>query len=129
MAKGSYYNNPTHDRPTEDAALIRQFPAYCTPNVWPEGGDCPDLESAFKALGRLIVSVGELVGDQIDRVAASTVPSYPPHYLRDVISTSLDCKVGIAARAHWRRGWQGRQEERGWERRADRDGSNRPLDA
>jgi len=93
VAKGSYYNNPMLDRPTEDKELMARFPAYCMPNVWPEGDDCPDLEPAFKALGRLIVSVGELVGAQIDAFAARAVPGYPPKYLQEVIRTSLDCKV------------------------------------
>jgi hypothetical protein len=93
VAKGSYYNNPLLDRPTEDAATMARFPAYCMPNVWPAGGDCPDLEPAFKALGRLVVDVGVLVGDQIDRYAATAVPGYPAHYLHTVIRSSLACKV------------------------------------
>ena len=97
VAKGSYYNNPSHDRPTEDAELMKRFPAYCMPNVWPEGGDCPELEPAFKALGQLIVDVGGLVGDQIDRFAAKAVAGYPSTYLGTVIRTSLDCKVRMCA--------------------------------
>jgi len=93
------------DRPTEDKELMARFPAYCMPNVWPEGDDCPDLEPAFKALGRLIVSVGELVGAQIDSFATRAAPGYPPKYLQEVIRTSLDCKVrsfasDVASAAH-----------------------------
>lgn len=55
--KGSWYANPLHDRPTEDAGLMERFPAFYHPNLWP-GGDLPELEPAFKAMGRLIVEVG-----------------------------------------------------------------------
>lgn len=55
--KGSYYNNPLHDRPTEDAGLVERFPAFYHPNIWPRPEDLPELEPAFKAMGRLIVEV------------------------------------------------------------------------
>lgn len=57
--KGSYYANPLHDRPTADAGLVERFPAFYHPNIWPSAeGDLPELEPAFKAMGRLIVEVG-----------------------------------------------------------------------
>jgi len=54
--KGSWYANPLHDRPTEDASLIERFPAFYHPNIWPRE-DLPELQPAFIDMGRLIVEV------------------------------------------------------------------------
>lgn len=68
--KGSFYANPTEDAPcggggggaggpgegiSED--LMSQHPAYLRPNIWPRDS-LPQLEPAFKSLGRLVVDVG-----------------------------------------------------------------------
>jgi hypothetical protein len=34
-AKGSYYANPLVERPSEDEELIKAFPSFLEPNVWP----------------------------------------------------------------------------------------------
>ncbi|CAI7784623.1 unnamed protein product, partial [Closterium sp. NIES-53] len=41
--KASFYANPLTDTPTTDLELIRRFPTYCRPNVWPSQ-DLPELE-------------------------------------------------------------------------------------
>ncbi|KAK8941632.1 hypothetical protein KSP40_PGU009247 [Platanthera guangdongensis] len=63
--KGSFYANPVLDVPTTDASLIQRYPHYCRPNIWPIN-DLPELESAFKALGRLILDVGLLLAYHCD---------------------------------------------------------------
>ena len=64
--KGSFYANPVHDDPTDgNLDLAKEHPAYLRPNLWPS--DLPDLEPAFKDLGRLIVKVGEHLLRQCDR--------------------------------------------------------------
>ena len=65
VAKGSFYANPQYDVPTTDASLIQQYPFYCCENIWPEE-HVPQLSTAFKQLGQLIVSVGLLVAKQCD---------------------------------------------------------------
>jgi isopenicillin N synthase-like dioxygenase len=34
LSKGSFYANPTYDRPVDDAELIEKLPASLTPNIW-----------------------------------------------------------------------------------------------
>lgn len=65
-AKGSYYANPTYDEPTDDPELIKRYPGYCTPNIWPRD-DLPELEHAFKDVGRLIVDTGLLLAKHCDK--------------------------------------------------------------
>ena len=45
--KGSYYANPLIDVPTTDEALMKQYPAYCRPNIWPTK-DLPEYQPAFQ---------------------------------------------------------------------------------
>jgi isopenicillin N synthase-like dioxygenase len=55
--KGSYYANPMCDSVTEDAALLKEYPSYTRPNIWPSE-HVPDLEESFKELGALIYRIG-----------------------------------------------------------------------
>ena len=55
--KGSWYANPLHDVTTEDPELLKQYPSYTRPNIWPRDS-VPELEMAFKELGRLMYDVG-----------------------------------------------------------------------
>ncbi|XP_071908741.1 uncharacterized protein [Coffea arabica] len=63
--KGSFYANPVLDKPTSDPALIQRYPSYCGANIWPRSA-LPDLEPAFKALGKLILEVGMLLAYHCD---------------------------------------------------------------
>lgn len=45
--KGSYYANPLVDAPTTDETLMKQYPAYCRPNIWPTQ-HLPQYQSAFQ---------------------------------------------------------------------------------
>lgn len=91
FAKGSFYANPQYDRPTKDEALIKQFPSYCSPNVWPEE-ELPMLRPCFKALGQLIVEVGLHVSKHCDLYVGGKVADYEFGKLNKIIATSLTAK-------------------------------------
>ncbi|GJP40318.1 hypothetical protein CLOM_g24596 [Closterium sp. NIES-68] len=85
--KASFYANPLTDAPTADPQLIHRFPTYCRPNVWPSR-DIPELEPAFKALGRMIVDVGKQLLRHCDTYARSRNPHVPPGKLLGVVERS-----------------------------------------
>lgn len=91
FAKGSYYNNPLHNRPFDDEALIRQYPSFAAPNVWPSE-HVPEMEAAFMQLGQLMVRMGLLVATQCDRFVAARCATYEPAKLHGVLSQSRACK-------------------------------------
>jgi isopenicillin N synthase-like dioxygenase len=93
-SKGSYYNNPQYDRPVDDEALIKKFPAFIHPNIWPTE-ELPEMEVAFKALGQLIVAVGVLVSKQCDAYVKKNCASYKANYLQQITETSLCCKARL----------------------------------
>ncbi|KAG5564642.1 hypothetical protein RHGRI_000735 [Rhododendron griersonianum] len=66
ILKGSFYANPILDRPTTDMALVQRYPSYCGSNIWPDRA-LPELEVAFKALGKLILDVGLMVAYHSDK--------------------------------------------------------------
>ena len=88
--KGSYYANPEVDVPVEDENVQKQYPFYCTPNIWPKE-DLPELEPAFKTMGQLVVSVGLLVAKQCDRYIEKHCPSTTTK-LYNTISQSKNTK-------------------------------------
>lgn len=94
VSKGSYYANPQYDRPVEDEEIIKKYPAFIHPNIWPTS-DLPELENAFKELGQLIVRVGTLVARQCDAYVRKQCPSYPEHKLEQIIDKSLCCKARL----------------------------------
>ncbi|CAA2994153.1 PREDICTED: uncharacterized protein LOC104592277 isoform X2 [Olea europaea subsp. europaea] len=65
LLKGSFYANPVFDIPTDDVSLIKRYPSYCGRNIWPQDA-LPELELAFKALGKLILDVGLLLAYHCD---------------------------------------------------------------
>lgn len=72
--KGSYYANPIIDEPAGiDMNLIRNYPAYCRPNIWPSE-DLPDLEKVFKDLGTVMIRVGRLLARHCDQYARTKYP-------------------------------------------------------
>ncbi len=94
VSKGSYYGNPQYDRPIDDEKIIAEYPSFVHPNIWPQD-DLPELEHAFKALGQIIVGVGELVARQCDAYAASKCSTYPKGHFENVIKTSKCCKARL----------------------------------
>lgn len=94
FSKGSYYNNPQYDEPVKDELLVKKFPAFIHPNIWPTE-DLPEMEDAFKRLGQLIVSVGLLVAKQVDAYVKKSCPSYKNNYLEEIIQNSKCCKARL----------------------------------
>lgn len=94
VAKGSYYANPLFDRPVDDESIIAKFPEFVHPNIWPTEA-LPELEPAFKNLGQLIVAVGVLVAQQVDKYVHSMCPSYPVNKLSSIIEKSVCCKARL----------------------------------
>jgi hypothetical protein len=66
--KGSFYANPVMDAPTPDEAVMRMYPEYAHPNLWPR--DMPELRDAFMDLGGAMMEVGALVARECDRFRA-----------------------------------------------------------
>jgi len=93
-SKGYYYANPQYDAPVEDPELIKKYPSFCHPNIWPKE-DLPELEFAFKALGQLVVEVGLLVARQCDKYVGKVSPTYTPYRLYNIIKNSKTCKARL----------------------------------
>ncbi|XP_047254210.1 uncharacterized protein LOC107845972 isoform X3 [Capsicum annuum] len=69
LLKGSFYANPVLDVPTTEQSLIKRYPSYCGSNIWPYKA-LPELETAFKTLGKLILDVGLLLAYHCDQYAS-----------------------------------------------------------
>jgi len=93
-SKGSFYANPLVDVVTDDPAIIAKYPGFATPNIWPSE-DLPELEPAFKNLGRLVCDVGVLVAHQCDRYVQKCHPSYTPGKLERIMATSTCAKARL----------------------------------
>lgn len=91
FSKGSFYANPLVDAPTDDEELIEKYPSFYCANIWPTK-QLPELESAFKDLGRLVVQTGVLVGKHADALVRESIPSYPDNMLSEILRTSTMCK-------------------------------------
>ncbi|TKW25973.1 hypothetical protein SEVIR_3G155600v4 [Setaria viridis] len=86
--KGSFYANPILDVPTMDDAVVSRYPSYCRPNIWPTDS-LPELEIAFKALGKLMMEVGLMLAHHCDRyVMQQGVGSYDGDSLEQTIARS-----------------------------------------
>jgi len=93
-AKGSYYANPLYDQPFDDADLVARFPSFCAPNIWPKE-DLPELEPAFKDLGKLICETGFLLAKHCDALVKAELPTYPENRLYNIISKSRTAKARL----------------------------------
>lgn len=95
VSKGSYYANPQYDEPETDPELIKKYPAFIHPNIWPKQ-ELPQLEGAFKGLGQLIVDVGILVAQQCDKYIKTSVHAeYEENKLSQIIASSKCCKARL----------------------------------
>jgi len=74
--KGSYYFNPTTNVPTEDPDLIKRFPSYCRPNIWPDAA-LPELEPASKSFGELVTRTGSLIAAECDTLVRQELGGTP----------------------------------------------------
>ncbi|XP_019156514.1 PREDICTED: uncharacterized protein LOC109153162 isoform X4 [Ipomoea nil] len=55
-----------------EARWKARYPSYCRANIWPRTA-LPELEIAFKALGKLILNVGLLLAHHCDRYVSSRI--------------------------------------------------------
>ena len=95
QAKGSYYANPLYDAPFGSSPeLEASFPSFCAPNIWPTA-DLPELEPAFKNLGKLICETGFLLAKHCDALVKKTLPTYPDDRLYNIISKSRTAKARL----------------------------------
>jgi len=96
VAKGSYYANPLRDGPAEGTLTESVLSAaYHFPNIWPTDSECPGFERDFKALGRLIITVGKLVAKQCDTYVEKRLPDYPKGYLQQTLATDETTKARL----------------------------------
>nr|GEV64504.1 hypothetical protein [Tanacetum cinerariifolium] len=65
------------DKPTTKASFIERYPAYRGSNIWPQS-NLPELEVAFKALGKIIFEVGLLVAYHCDKYVSKEI-DVPPN--------------------------------------------------
>jgi len=93
-SKGSYYNNPQYDVPTEDKELISKYPALCSQNIWPKE-DLPELEQSFKNMGKLIIGIGLLVSKQCDKYIKKINKKYEDNKMYLTIKESKNCKARL----------------------------------
>ncbi|XP_038695488.1 uncharacterized protein LOC119992769 [Tripterygium wilfordii] len=113
MLKGSFYANPILDVPTTDAHLIQRddwwwvmtnnsnriytyvptdkdiphlhrYPSYCGSNIWPDKA-LPELEVAFKALGKLILDVGLMLASHCDQYVSKGRNQHENQALEQII--------------------------------------------
>ncbi|XP_022157598.1 uncharacterized protein LOC111024250 isoform X2 [Momordica charantia] len=87
LLKGSFYANPTLDSPTTDASLIKRYPSYCGSNIWPSR-ELPELELAFKALGKLILDVGLMLAYHCDQYASKMMKLHEDEALEKTLLNS-----------------------------------------
>ena len=105
--KGSWYANPMVDAVTEDKDLLKEYPSYTRPNIWPSE-HVPDLEESFKELGALVYRVGmrilELCGGADGMVADCASDAqcakgrllcYLPHEEYDHTNIDIDENAGM----------------------------------
>ncbi|GAX83909.1 hypothetical protein CEUSTIGMA_g11333.t1 [Chlamydomonas eustigma] len=78
--KGSFYANPLMDAvvsPAQTPSSIAQLNlTHCRPNIWPSQ-HLPELEPAFKELGKLMTSVGFTILQHCDRYLECHLSHWP----------------------------------------------------
>ncbi|KAJ1400285.1 Non-heme dioxygenase N-terminal domain [Sesbania bispinosa] len=92
LLKGSFYANPILDTPTTETSLIQRYPAYCRSNIWPRS-TLPELELAFKALGKLIFDVGLMLAYHCDQYVSKGMKIHKDEGLESIIHRSC-CHKG-----------------------------------
>ncbi|CAD8044442.1 unnamed protein product [Paramecium primaurelia] len=94
-SKGSFYNNPNYDKCQELGKeyehLMKKGSLIRIENVWPNR--IPELEGAFKNLGRLMVDTGALLSYHIDKYIFSKCNTYEMGKLYRFVRTG-DSHVG-----------------------------------
>ncbi|XP_077212064.1 uncharacterized protein LOC143858755 [Tasmannia lanceolata] len=87
MLKGSFYANPIVDTPTTASSVIQRYPSYCRANIWPSNA-LPELEIAFKALGKMMLDVGLMLAYHCDRYVSKVIPVCDGEGLQQILLRS-----------------------------------------
>ncbi|KHN32409.1 hypothetical protein glysoja_026303, partial [Glycine soja] len=87
ILKGSFYANPILDTPTTEASLIQRYPSYCRSNIWPRNA-LPELEVAFKALGKLIFDIGLMLAYHCDQYVSKGMKIHKDEGLESILHRS-----------------------------------------
>ncbi|KAI5389475.1 hypothetical protein KIW84_074946 [Lathyrus oleraceus] len=69
-----------------------RYPSYCGSNVWPRS-TLPELELAFKALGKLIFDVGLMVAYHCDQYGDNSMSSWCGWHTDNGSLTGLTCAI------------------------------------
>ncbi len=94
FAKGSFYNNPIYDEPTQDKEMIKKYPSNYSPNIWPSL-DVPTMESHFKFVGGFMHKVGLKVLKSCDKYLSTIIEDYPENNLHNIIKNSNTYKARL----------------------------------
>jgi isopenicillin N synthase-like dioxygenase len=74
LSKGSFYANPLYDDAATEADRAK-YPFFYPKNIWPTE-DIPELEKAFKDLGKVMYDAVVLLSKQIDKLVSKRIPAY-----------------------------------------------------
>ena len=92
MHESVCHGGAQYDEAGTDAMRVK-YPFFYPKNIWPKA-DLPELEPAFKNLGKIMYDASVLLCKQIDTLAQSRMPTYPKALMYKNISTTQ--KVGMA---------------------------------
>ncbi|XP_015572521.1 uncharacterized protein LOC8278593 isoform X2 [Ricinus communis] len=87
LFKGSFYANPVLNVPTTDPQCIQRYPHYCGSNIWPDS-ILPELEIAFKGLGKLILDVGVMLAYHCDQYVSKGMKTNKNESLEQILLRS-----------------------------------------
>lgn len=73
FSKGSFYANPLYDR--SETSEDEDHPYFNPPNIWPTK-ELPELENAFKRLGKLMFDVTLLWSKHVDSFVSKHIATY-----------------------------------------------------
>ncbi|KAH1044337.1 hypothetical protein GYH30_025891 [Glycine max] len=79
--------NPILDTPTTETSLIQRYPSYCGSNIWPRNA-LPELEVAFKALGKLIFDIGLMLAYHCDQYVSKGMKIHKDEGLESILRCS-----------------------------------------
>ncbi|KAH1044338.1 hypothetical protein GYH30_025891 [Glycine max] len=79
--------DPILDTPTTETSLIQRYPSYCGSNIWPRNA-LPELEVAFKALGKLIFDIGLMLAYHCDQYVSKGMKIHKDEGLESILRCS-----------------------------------------
>lgn len=107
LAKGSFYANPIFDDPANGNEEIRsKFAFGACRNVWPK--EIPELEAAFKQMGRLVYEAAQPLVKQCDQLVEA---QHPGHGSRLFDATFTNSRLVCGRLLHY---FAGEDDESAW---------------